>query len=115
MEGNQENEFNKLFLEYLQKISNYLHFLSYNQLKEAIPKILDTQEKLLVYEACDGKCGVNEIARKTGINAMTVSNYLKYFETNGIVIQNWFKNQKRSIKIVGLQQLGIPVPKMKKR
>ncbi|MCS4540784.1 MAG: hypothetical protein HY929_00445, partial [Euryarchaeota archaeon] len=49
------------------------------------------------------------------INAMTVSNYLKYFETNGIVIQNWFKNQKHSIKIVGLQQLGIPVPKMKKR
>lgn len=91
----------------LDRIIAYLHFSSLQTLKEHIPEFLDTEQKRVIYQACDGKTGINEIARKHNLVAMTVSNNVKLFEVEGIVISNYVKNKKYPMKIVDLDVVKV--------
>ncbi len=101
--------------EKLDRIIAYLHFSSLKQLQEIVPKILDKDDKKLVYNACDGKTGINEIARRTEIQAMNVSNYIKRFEQQGIIISKVTGNKKLPLKIVDLEALNMQVPAKKSK
>ncbi|MCP8309406.1 MAG: hypothetical protein H3Z53_01225 [archaeon] len=94
----------------LDKIALYLYFSSFSQLKETLRSILDSPEKILVYASCDGKSGIREISRVTGVNPMRVSNYVNRFESYGLVFPRMFKNKKCPQKIVDLRDVGIQVP-----
>lgn len=94
----------------LDKIVGYMNFIAIGQMKQAIPAILDNNRKKLVYHACDGKTGINEISRKTGINAMSVSDYVKQFEIAGIVVASKKDNKKYPQKLTELASLGLELP-----
>ncbi|MBI4009671.1 MAG: hypothetical protein HY361_00555 [Candidatus Aenigmarchaeota archaeon] len=96
----------------LDKLIAYLRFESFAQLKEALPKLLDTPEKRLVFQACDGKSGINDMARTINISPMNVSNWVRKFESQGIVFSNLYKNKKCPLKIIDLNDIGIAVPKI---
>jgi AAA+ ATPase superfamily predicted ATPase len=96
-------------LDKLDSVISYLHFQAFTQLKKVVPKILDTPEKMIVYDACDGESGIREISRRAGIVPMTVSNYIRKFEAYGIVISRLYKNRKCPMKIVDLEDIGIQV------
>jgi len=99
--------------EKMDRVVAYLHFSNLGRLKEELPKILDTETKILIYVACDGATGINEMARKTGIIPMTVSNNVKKFEQQGIIISKSFGTKKFPVKIVELDLVGLKVPKTK--
>ena len=99
----------------LDKLIAYTRFQTFSQLKDVLPKLLDTEEKRIVYQACDGKSGINDLARNTGIIPMNVSNWIKKFESQGIVFSNLYKNKKCPLKIIDLGDIGIPIPKIQKQ
>ncbi len=103
--SNQENQLQEINSK-LDRVISYLHFSALYNLKTRLPELLDTEQKRVIYQACDGKTGINEIARKHNLVAMTVSNNVKRFEAEGVVIANYVKNQKYPLKIVDLSILG---------
>jgi hypothetical protein len=99
----------------LDKLIIYVRFQAFSQLKDTLPKLLDKPEKRIVYQACDGKSGINDIARLTGIIPMNVSNWIKKFESQGIVFSNLYKGKKCPLRIIDLNDIGIAVPKNSKQ
>ena len=99
--------------EKLDRVIAFLQFSNLRQLREIMPKILDTAAKTLIYSACDGNRGINEISRITGVNAMTVSSNVKKFEQFGIVISKSTGNKKFPIKLVELEIVGMQIPTQK--
>lgn len=99
----------------LDKLIAYTRFQTFSQLKDVLPKLLDTEEKRAVYQACDGKSGINDMARNTGIIPMNVSNWIRKFESQGIVFSNLYKNKKCPLKIIDLGDIGIAAPKIQKQ
>ncbi len=95
----------------LDELMLYERFRTFSQLRDVLPKILDSREKRIVYQACNGKSGINEIARKTSMTPMNVSNWTREFESQGIILSIPHKNKKCPRKIIDLEDIGIVVPK----
>jgi predicted transcriptional regulator len=91
----------------LERALSYLHVLSLMVVKDLAKEVLNNNEKIKVYLACDGRSGIRDIARKVGISHQTVSNYVRKFEKCGLVSSKLYKNSKCPEKLFDLDELGI--------
>lgn len=100
--------------DYLQELSlkmdriiSYLHVLSLAVVRSLAKEVLNSDEKLKVYLACDGKSGIREISRKLNMPHQTVSNYVRKFEKCGLVSSRIYKKTKCPEKLYDLDELGL--------
>lgn len=91
----------------MDKIVSYLHVLSLTVVRNLVKEVLNSDEKIKVYLACDGKSGIREISRKLNIPHQTVSNYIKKFEKCGLVSSRIYKRTKCPEKLYDLDELGL--------
>jgi hypothetical protein len=116
--GSKPDSFGKLLESIDSKLNEliaYERFRTFPRLRELLPKMLDSPEKRIVFQACDGKSGINEIARGTNVIPMNVSNWIRKFESQGIILIITHKNKKCPLRIVNLKDIGIAVPRKSRK
>lgn len=70
---------------------------------ELLPKILDTEEKKIVYDMADGKNGIKEVQAKLKVATGTIHKWWNDWLAKGILEKKGQKYQK----IISLKELGI--------
>jgi len=93
----------------MDKVICYLHILSLAVVRNFAKEILNSDEKIKVYLACDGRSGIREISRKLNMPHQTVSNYVKKFERCGLVHSRVYKRIKCPEKLYDLNELGLRI------
>lgn len=93
----------------MDRIISYLHVLSLVVVRNLVKEVLNSDEKIKVYLACDGKSGIREISRKLNMPHQTVSNYVRKFEKCGLVSSRIYKRTKCPEKLYDLDELGLKV------
>lgn len=102
----EENYLQELNLK-MDRVISYLHVLSLAVVRNFAKDVLNSDEKIKVYLACDGRSGIREISRKLNIPHQTVSNYVKKFEKCGLVSSRIYKRMKCPEKLYDLDELGL--------
>jgi len=76
---------------------------------ELLPKVLDTEEKKIVYEMADGKNGIKEIKSKINIATGTIHRWWNNWLVQGIITKEGSKYKK----IISLKELGTIIEEIK--
>jgi len=80
-------------------------------IKTIIEEALDKPEKMWVYELTNGKVPRGEIMEKTGASAGAISGWWNNWFSKGILE----KDGSRYKRIFSLEDIGIPLPKLKNK
>ena len=104
MPETQNQETNKL----LSEILKWQKLQGMNILMDLVPKLLDSDEKKIVYEMTDGKNKREDIIKETGCSAGAISSWWIDWCSKGILEKI---DGGRYKKIISLAEIGIAVPK----
>lgn len=91
----------------LRELTNLVKVIGRDKVKETLEKVLDTEQKRLVYDLCDGGKGVKDIEKLTGVNVRFISEWGQEWERIGIVEQADPKVKGRRRKLFDLAAFGI--------
>lgn len=94
----------------LHELINWARIIGRDKVKETLEKVLDTEQKRLVYEFCDGEKGVKDIEKLTGVNIRYISEWSQEWERIGIV-EAGTKVKGRRRKLFDLAVFGIATQK----
>lgn len=98
----------------LNDIRAYLRINAAAAARSVAAKILDLQEKALVYSKMDGKNSQIKIESMTGVPQKTISNWANEFASAGLVsVPNEYVTAHRAL--FSLNELGIDISTLKKR
>ena len=100
-----DQETNKL----LSEILKWQRLQGLNTLQAVVPKLLDSEEKKIVYEMTDGKNGIKEVQARIKVATGTVHKWWNQWLASGIITKDGVKYSK----IVSLKELGIEIPEDK--
>jgi len=112
MNGPQEEANNNTYL--LQKLVIYAKLANYDNIRNRLIAILDSNDKKRVFEATDGRSSVRDIQSKTGVGKDTVSDWWNEWQKEGIVEESKEARGRRR-KVLSLSDFGIEVPTGKKQ
>jgi len=101
-------------LQILQKLIIYTKLANYENIRNRLITILNSEDKKRVFEATDGDSSTREIESSTGVSKDTVSNWWDEWEKEGIVEESEEVRGRRR-KIVSLSEFGIEVAAGKKQ
>ena len=90
----------------LRELTNWVKVLGRGKVKTTLEQVLDTEQKRLVYDLCDGEKSVKDIEKITGVNVRYVSEWSQEWERIGIVEQGDLRKGRRK-KLFDLTVLGI--------
>jgi len=98
----------------LNDIKTYLRISAAAVSKVVASKVIDAQQKAIVYEKLDGETSQNKIESQTGVPQKTISNWLIEFVEAGLVSSpnEYCKNYKA---LFTLRELGISLSELKQR
>jgi len=92
----------------LRELLTWTRFRAYPSVKEMLATVLDSPQKLLVYDAMDGLRSTREIEKATGLSARMVSEWGQEWEKRGLVQQSRTSKIKgRREKLFDLALLGL--------
>jgi len=105
-------------MEVLREIARSLHELvtwtrvmGYPAVREMLEKVLDSDEKRLVYHLTDGRRSMREIQEMTGVNVRYVSTWGQEWERIGIVESSRVSSVKgRRQRVFNLADFGFQIP-----
>jgi hypothetical protein len=97
----------------LHELIVYTKLANYENIRNRLITILDSEDKKRVFEATDGNNGTRQIESITGVNKNSVSNWWDEWEREGIVEESK-EVRGRQYKIVSLGEFGIKVAAGKK-
>lgn len=101
----QNNEQTKI----LKEILKWIKVTSFNQVKDVLNSILDTDSKKLIYQLSDGKLTSTEIIKKAKASPNSVSKYWQEWEKAGIGESKSAQGGIRFIRSFDLSLFGIVV------
>ena len=101
------------FIALLHKLIMYTKLANYENIRNRLITILDSEDKKRVFEATEGNNGTRQIESITGVSKDTVSNWWDKWQREGIVEESK-EVRGRRCKIVSLGEFGIEVPAGKK-
>jgi predicted regulator of amino acid metabolism with ACT domain len=93
----------------LRELTNWVEVLGRNKVKVTLEKVLDNEQKRLVYDLCDGEKSVKDIEKLTGVNVRYISEWSQEWERIGIVEQGDLRKGRRK-KLFNLAVFGIGTP-----
>lgn len=91
----------------LRELTTWVKVLGRDKVKVTLEKVLDTEQKRLVYDLCDGEKNVKDIEKLTGVNVRHISEWGQEWESIGIVEQGDLRKGRRK-KLFDLAVFGIP-------
>lgn len=95
----------------LNEIKNWMKIIGYPKAKGILEAVLDTDEKRMVYEFCDGARSSKEISQLSGVNIRYVSEWGQVWEAIGILEQSQVSTIKgRRQKVFDLSNFDMDVP-----
>ena len=106
-----KNEFVKEIASNTREILRWVRFQNSPILKKMLEETLATPEEKCVYELADGKTSQPKLHSKTDVPRTTIGDWLRHWQKLGLV-EKINGNYK---KIESLKNLGIKVPKLKKK
>jgi len=110
--GGQEQSKQKLegddYIRLLRKLIIYTKLANYEDIKNRLMTILNSDDKKRVFEATDGNNSTREIESITGVSKDTISNWWDEWEKEGIAEESK-EVRGRRCKIVSLCDFGIEV------
>jgi len=59
----------------LRELTNWVKVLGRDKVKTTLEQALDTEQKRLVYDLCDGEKSVKDIGKLTGVNVRYISEW----------------------------------------
>jgi len=99
----------------LREILKWTRFSGMQGVKDALNKMLDSEQKRLIYYLSDGKKGSAEIGKAAGVSDWTVRNYWKNWARNGLVEAIKAGAGDRYRHSFEVEDFGIEVPKIPQR
>jgi len=98
----------------LNDIRAYIRITAASASKPVAAKVLDSQEKAIVYSKLDGKTSQPKIADNTGVPQRTISEWLSLFVESGLASEpdEFYQNHKA---LFTLRELGIDLASLKRR
>jgi hypothetical protein len=90
----------------LRELTYWVKVLGRAKVKTTLEQALDTEQKRLVYDLCDGEKSVKDIEKLTGVNVRYISEWSQEWEGIGIVEQGDLRKGRRK-KLFDLTVLGI--------
>ena len=96
--------------EVLKEILKWIKVTSFNQVKDILNSILDTDSKKLIYQLSDGKLTSTEIIKKAKASSTTITKYWKEWEKSGIGESKSAQGGIRFVRSFDLTSFGIVVP-----
>lgn len=97
--------------ESLRELVAWTRVIGHPTVKQTLERVLDSDEKRLVYHLTDGRRSVAEIQKLAGVNARFISEWGREWEKFGIVEQSRISKIKgRRQKLFDLAVFGISVP-----
>jgi hypothetical protein len=93
----------------IDKLTLYIKLANYDNIKNRLIQILNSDDKKRVFEATDGKNSTREIEAMTGVNKDVISNWWNQWQKEGIVeeSQEWRGRRRR---VLSLADFGIDIP-----
>lgn len=98
----------------LQKLVIYAKLANYDNIRNRLIAILNSDDKKRVFEATDGRSSVRDIQSKTGVYKDTISDWWNEWQKEGIVEESKEARGRRR-KLLPLSDFGIEVPTGKKQ
>ena len=95
--------------EVLKEILKWIKVTSFNQVKDVLNSILDTDSKKLIYQLSDGKLTSTEIIKKAKASSATITKYWQEWEKVGIGESKSVKGGIRFIRSFDLTLFRIGV------
>ena len=97
-------------LSTVKEILKWVRFSGLENVRSELARVLDNDQKRLVYHLSDGKLTSAEIAQKTNISDFTVRNYWSQWYRRGIVEALSVRGGTRYMKSFELDDFGLIVP-----
>lgn len=97
------------YIRLLHKLIIYTKLANYENIRNRLITILDSEDKKRVFAATDGNNSTRQIESITGVSKDTVSNWWDEWEREGIVEESEEVRGRRR-RIVLLSEFGIEVP-----
>lgn len=101
------------YIRLLHKLIIYTKLANYENIRNRLITILDSDDKKRVFQATDGTNSTRQIESITGVSKDTVSNWWDEWEKEGVVEESKDVRGRRC-KIVSLGDFGIEVAAGKK-
>lgn len=102
-------ESEKTQTEILGEILKWIKVTSFNEVKDVLNSILDTNSKKLIYQLSDGKITSTEIITKAKVSSATITKYWQEWEKAGIGDSKSVRGGIRFIRSFDLSSFGINV------
>ncbi len=96
--------------EILKEILKWVKVTSFNQVKDVLNSILDTDSKKLIYQLSDGNLTSTEIIKKAKASSATITKYWQEWEKSGIGESKSARGGIRFVRSFDLTLFGINVP-----
>lgn len=93
----------------MQKLVVYIKLANYDDIRNRLMEILNSDDKKRVFEATDGKRGTRDIESTTGVGKNTVSDWWNEWQKEGIVEESQ-EVRGRRCRVLSLADFGIEVP-----
>lgn len=91
----------------------YTKLANYDNIRNRLMKILNSDDKKRVFEATDGRSSVRDIQSSTGVSKDTISDWWDEWQKEGIVEESE-RVRGRRCRVLSLADFGIEVPGGKK-
>lgn len=98
----------------LHRLVIYTKLANYDDIKNRLIRILNSDDKKRVFEATDGRSSVRDIQSKTGVGKDSISDWWNEWQKEGIVEESKEARGRRR-KLLSLSDFGIEVPAGKKQ
>lgn len=110
-----DNNLNLEILKTLREILQITRFVTFNDVRDDLLSILDSDEARVIYDLSDGRVGVREIAEKTKLitgkgSLSMVSEFWNTWAKCGIVTRHG-KVQGRMVKVFNLEKYEVEIKK----
>jgi len=99
-------------LAVLKEILKWNRFTGLENARLELRRVLDTEQKRVIYHLSDGGSTSTEIAKKSGVSDFTVRKYWSDWNKRGIVDPLSVRGGKRFKKSFELEDLGLMIPQI---
>lgn len=97
----------------LRELVAWTRVMGYPVVRQMLEKVLDSDEKRLVYHLTDGRRSIREIQDMTGVNVRHVSEWGQEWERIGIVESSHVSSVKgRRQRVFNLTDFGFQIPEV---
>jgi hypothetical protein len=93
----------------IEKLTLYVKLANYDNIKNRLMQILNSDDKKRVFDATDGKNSTRDIEAMTGVNKDVISGWWNQWQKEGIVEESQEVRGRRR-RVLSLADFGIDIP-----